>query len=148
MYKKVDILDFEFVTPRNTPEQTLLSTDPDDPTVVAEITFEDCLGPKDIIWLNSIFHIDNDNTLNVVSITHQILKNGTPIYTSITEVDRELNDDFGQIFSQQYVDEFSDFENGVTYEVVAYSSNSNVFLQGPITFTGTKLFFKYKETDC
>ncbi|MFS1512123.1 hypothetical protein VQL36_06780 [Chengkuizengella sp. SCS-71B] len=141
-FKKIDISEFQFDIPTNssTPEGEI-SRNSNNPTLVAQITF-DCLTSGDLIWLNSIFHVNSDN-LNSIQISHRILKNSMPIYSATTEVDHEGNDDFGQIFSQQYVDVVTTQEKNIIYQVVANvsltPSPESVGLFGPITFTGTRL---------
>ncbi|MFS1512961.1 hypothetical protein VQL36_11080 [Chengkuizengella sp. SCS-71B] len=150
-FKKIDVSEFQFDIPTNSPtNEGGISDEPDNPTLVAQITF-DCLKPGDLIWLNSIFHVNNDNVFDI-TVFHSILKNNIPIYSAVTEVDREGNDDFGQIFSQQYVDVVTTLEKNIIYQVVASieghanidSSFPNVNLVGPITFTGTR-FVKGKK---
>ncbi|MDP5273803.1 hypothetical protein [Chengkuizengella axinellae] len=130
---KVEIEQFKFETPensRNTGE--VISMDDQEPTQVAEIIY-DCLEPGNLIWLNSIFHID---TTEEVTVNYKILKNKDEIYSSITELDSD--DEIGQIFSQQTVDMITKLEKDVTYKVVCDTNTPMVNLSGPINFTDTR----------
>ncbi|NDI35499.1 hypothetical protein [Chengkuizengella sediminis] len=139
---KVEIKQFEFDTPENSPGMgTKISEDFNKPTVVGKITF-DCLKPGDRIWLNSIFHLTNFQPGETEPmIDHRILKNNVPFYTAKTELDTSGDDNIGQIFLQETVDVIKTLEKNVTYQVVVSTSdmmNTNVILLGPITFTGTQ----------
>ncbi|MFS1512995.1 hypothetical protein VQL36_11250 [Chengkuizengella sp. SCS-71B] len=145
---KTEVKQFEFVTPANSPGSgEEISDNSANPTVVAEITF-DCLNPGDTIWLNSIFHLTNNQSTEEPIIDHAILKNNVPIYTAQTEIDSSSDDNIGQIFSEETVDVITNLEKNVTYKVVVSTPSINgtdVFLFGPITFTGTR-FAKGKNS--
>ncbi|NDI35748.1 hypothetical protein [Chengkuizengella sediminis] len=147
-FNKVEVKQFEFVTPANSPGTgEEISDNSASPTVVAEITF-DCLKPGDRIWLNSIFHLTNNQVDVSPLITHAILKNNVPIYTAQTDIDEDEDDNIGQIFSQETVDVITTLQKNVTYKVVVSTPSINgtdVFLFGPITFTGTQ-FTKGKNS--
>ncbi|MDP5273493.1 hypothetical protein [Chengkuizengella axinellae] len=68
------------------------------------------------------------------------MKNEDIIYSASTEV-VEGGDGDQFIFSQQYVDKIEEIEKNVTYKVIANTTTgeTQVFLQGPITFTGSKI---------
>ncbi|MFS1513406.1 hypothetical protein VQL36_13320 [Chengkuizengella sp. SCS-71B] len=142
----VEVKQFVFVTPENSPGMGEKIGDSADPTIVAKITF-DCLKLGDSICLNSIFHVTNNTTpASNVIIDHSIIKNNVPmpIYAAETEIGRTTGTNIGQIFSQQYVDVINNLERNVTYQVVVsvqpiMGSTPDVSLLGPITFTGTQL---------
>ncbi|NDI33597.1 hypothetical protein [Chengkuizengella sediminis] len=84
-----------------------------------------------------------------VLVTRKIQKNQTDIYTAVTEIspDTLTNDNFGQIFSQQFVDAISELQKDVTYQLVAFAEEDVMFdivLMGPIVFTATQ-FVKGKK---
>ncbi|MFS1512624.1 hypothetical protein VQL36_09325 [Chengkuizengella sp. SCS-71B] len=135
-HNKVEVKQFEVDIPENSRNTgKVISMTPNIPTKVAEITF-DCLKPGDCVWLNSIFHVDKSGS-GVVRVNHSILKKNDEIYSAATEVD-DFQDDLGQIFSQQTVDVITTLEKDVTYTVVCFADQQDAFLQGPITFTGTR----------
>ncbi|MDP5275459.1 hypothetical protein [Chengkuizengella axinellae] len=136
-FQKVEIRDFQFSPPpvNTLPEE--LRTNEADPTIVAQVTFK-CLMPGDLIWLNGLFHVTNEAN-SIASVTHIIKKNGSDIYRAETEVDIDPNDNEGQIFKQQYVDQNMTFQSNVTYSLVASSDISNVFRVLPVILTATKI---------
>ncbi|NDI35696.1 hypothetical protein [Chengkuizengella sediminis] len=142
---KVEIKQFEFVTPEKEPTEVTEIGNSTNPTAVAKVTF-DCLKPGDRVWLNSIFHLTNNQDNNLL-IVHAILKNNEQIYTAKTEIDTQGDDSEGQIFSQETVDVIDSLEKNVTYQVIVSTPSINgtdVFLFGPITFTGTRYVVRKK----
>ncbi|MDP5275458.1 hypothetical protein [Chengkuizengella axinellae] len=140
-FQQAETCQFEFDT--STAVEIPISNDINTPTMVAKLTF-DCLKPGDLVWLNGLFHVDNDNdTLDKIPFLQRIFKNNdpNPIYSSNTDIEEESNDDLFQILSQQAVDVITSLQRDVMYTlIVSVPMNADeVFLSGPIAFTGTLL---------
>lgn len=132
-------VDFEFFT--NNPQQPIeivpVSQNPSAPTIVAQIEL-DSIKAKDRVWLNGLFHIDNDNTF-FVTLDVRIYKNtiipGNEIYRSTIEIDQWFADDLGQPIPVQTVETFSQDDDDVTYLLTVSVNAPIVFLNAPRTFT-------------
>jgi len=125
----VDFAFFRTFVPENTLE---ISTDVNDPTQVAQVTLND-LEAGDIVWLNGLFHPDNDN-VETANLRVSILKNGHVIYNQqLVEIDEDGHDDSTTLPVQTVDVQGSD--GNVTYTLVVLSNLPNVFINFEVTFT-------------
>jgi hypothetical protein len=115
-----------------------ISDSSSNPTNVAEVSFNN-LRIGDRVWLNGLFHVDNDN-VSPRELSIRIFKNvvipGQEIYRALIEIDRINSDDFGQPIPVQAVDTISENSTDVTYIVTVSANDDNLFLNGPVTLTG------------
>lgn len=139
------LIDFVFftATPQdvfNNPVQ--ISSNVNNPTIVAQLTVNN-IKAGDRIWLNGLFHVNN-NEVNIVAFADtRIYINavvpGQEIYRTVVEIDREPRDDFAQIINVQDVETFSVDTNSITYIFVVsvQPEVDQAFLQKPITGTAS-----------
>lgn len=135
VYFAADPQDSEF-------NEVLISDNTANPTVVSQLTVTNIkAGEK--VWLNGLFHIDNDQD-NFVTADVRIYVNsinpGQEVYRAQIEIDEENQDDYSQPIPVQDVKYFSSYTSSVTYILVVSITetvNNDVFLKRPITFTAT-----------
>jgi hypothetical protein len=99
-----------------------------------------------VVYLNGLFHINNDNTTAPQDLRVSIHKGSTPtegnlIYRKVIEIDvaQNIHDDVTEV-SVQYVDDnFRSDQTNVTYILTATQANTGLFLLNPITFTAMEI---------
>lgn len=123
-------------------DEFLISDNTANPTVVSQLTLTNIkAGEK--VWLNGLFHIDNDKTSFVtadVRIYVNTINPGQEVYRVLIEIDEEFHDDLSQPIPVQDVKYFSSNTSNITYILVVsimQPVNNDVFLNRPITFTAT-----------
>lgn len=108
------------------------------PSTVAAATL-DCVKKGDSVWLNALFHVNNNSATPVDLVTRIYRGSIAPsniIYQSIVEIDSEGNDDATSAVAQ-FVDVLPNDEENVTYFLTAQLTipGGALFVYGPITFT-------------
>lgn len=95
------------------------------------------------MWLNGLFHINN-NSLTPSDLITAIYRvsgfNRKLIYQSIIEIDAEFHDDVTQVVAQ-HVDQIGSSQDEVSYilTVRTNSPTAELFVNGPITFTAAEI---------
>ncbi|WP_187696012.1 hypothetical protein [Priestia megaterium] len=100
-----------------------------------------------VVYLNGLFHINNDNTTGPQDLVVSIHKGSTPtegnlIYRKVIEIDvaQNIHDDITEV-SVQYVDDnFRSNQTDVRYILTAAQRvGTGLFLLNPITFTAMEI---------
>ncbi|KWU53457.1 hypothetical protein AWW70_27505 [Bacillus mycoides] len=111
-------------------------------TTVAEVTLQH-VKAGDLVWLNGLFHINNNSstTQDLITAIYRVSGfNRKLIYQSIIEIDFEPHDDVTQVVAQ-HVDQIGSSQEEVSY-ILTVSTNSPtaiLFVNGPITFTAAEI---------
>lgn len=140
---KLKDFDYAIADPQDSEvNPVVLSSDVNNPTVVARVKINH-IRPRDKVWLNGLFHIDNDQndpiTVDVRIYVNSIVP-GQEIYKASIEIDKAFHDDLTQPIPVQHVDLFDRCVNSVTYILVVSaeeSVNNQIFLNRPVTFTAS-----------
>ncbi len=126
----------------STEYEVLLSDNEQNPTVVSQLTLTN-IKAGSVVWLNGLFHIDNDQT-NYITADVRIYVNtivpGEEIYKAQIEIDEVFHDDMTQPIPIQDVKYFSADTSSITYILVVSildTVSNDVYLNRPITFTAT-----------
>ncbi|WP_223700904.1 hypothetical protein [Sutcliffiella deserti] len=144
--KKGKLVDFaydtEFPTNFGMPNTRLLVNIP---TVIAEVSLDE-VEAGNVIWLNGIFHVFNQTTTPQfcrIRMFRDSINSANLIYDSLVEIDdqAQLDDNFNQIMTSQYVDPVNADQTNRRYFLTAETTStaSNMFVNGPITFTAAEI---------
>ncbi|MCI1930770.1 MAG: hypothetical protein LKJ13_03630 [Clostridia bacterium] len=126
----------------STVNEVLISDNVNNPTVISQLTVTN-IKKGDLIWLNGLFHIDNDKTEFItadVRIYENSIVSGQEIYKATIEIDEAYHDDLTQPIPVQDVKYFSEYTSSITYILVVSivdTVDNDVFLNRPITFTAS-----------
>ncbi|SHG54228.1 hypothetical protein [Ornithinibacillus halophilus] len=108
---------------------------------VATITFPE-LKKGDVVWLNGVVGLENDSGSKEADVEIRIFKGGSPIiegqeiYSSDFDIDK-ADDEAVAPFS--HVDVITKKQKNVEYVLVLKAEDPDMFLIGPLTFTGLQL---------
>src|SRR5690554_6774327 len=111
-----------------------VSTNSNNPTQVAQVALYG-LQVGDEIWLNGLFHMDNNSTTNSIQLSVRIFKNGTQIYNQLLRIDDDQRDDLITVPVQTVDTQSAAGSAFYTLFVNAIAQGTEVF--GHRTFTAT-----------
>ncbi|HEY4600915.1 MAG TPA: hypothetical protein VIG73_06505 [Cerasibacillus sp.] len=139
---KADLLDFEFFTlDPNVRMDNNMRLPEDMQTPVASVTLEQVRN-GDLVWLNGVFGLDQDETIFIDNrVDMRIFKGNPPVFTPGSEIYRARFEVEGEAGDDQvieplmHVDRITENANNVTYTVTIEPLDTDLFLNGPITFT-------------
>lgn len=139
---KVDLVDFKFYTlDPNVRVDNRRRLPEDMETPIASVTL-DKIKKGDLVWLNGVFGLDQDETIFIDNRVDMRIYKGTPpvftpgseIYRARFEVEGESGDD--QVIEPlMHVDKIDENDTNVTYTVTLEPLDTDLFLNGPVTFT-------------